>query len=269
MVSSFVSFLNDLLFTLSWPVPLVFIAGFMAFIAVLAYTLKHLTFSGAFAAWISGVSVLWILRFEGFFLFLVFYVSCNLTGLLNKKDSIAEKGSCRDNIQVLANGLVAVLMGYCWFFTGKQAFIVAFGAAVAESASDTWAGDFGRLWPYQPLSLKDFRPVEKGTSGAVSPLGCLAAVGASGFIAFMWTVLFNVSSGWGVIMLSGFFGCVLDSVLGAFCQALYIDDSGKYTEKPTGTLVRGLRWIDNDTVNFISNLCATLLAFILSKGLIL
>ena len=72
-----------------------------------------------------------------------------------------------------------------------------------------------------------------------------------------------------VITLSGFAGCIFDSVLGAYFQALYIDaDSGKYTEKkksPSGkdnALYSGIQWMDNDMVNLASNFLSAVTAFI-------
>ena len=99
-------------------------------------------------------------------------------------------------------------------------------------------------------------------------------------IAVFWYVLFSgipgptdlfrnkLPLGLAVIILSGFAGCVFDSVLGAFFQALYVDaDSGKYTEKkksPSGkdnALISGLKWMDNDMVNLASNFLSAVMAF--------
>lgn len=261
MVGSFIQVLDNALFTLIWPWPILIICFGMAVIAVLAYVLKHLTFSGCCAAFILGVSVLWITRFEGFFLFLLFYVACNLSGRITKKASTSS--SCRSWSQVLANGLVPLMMAWCSYFSYNNKYIIAFASAIAEAISDTWAGDFGRLWPYKPLSLRDFRPAERGMSGAVSPLGCIAGLGGAGLIAFAFGLFFSTSDGWQVIIICGFFGCLLDSVLGAFCQALYRTDDGLLTEEPAEYLVHGLRWIDNDVVNFISNLSAAMLALLI------
>jgi uncharacterized membrane protein len=69
-----------------------------------------------------------------------------------------------------------------------------------------------------------------------------------------------------IVAASGFFGCLMDSALGATVQANYYDqEGGCLTEHPTVggrelPLERGIRWVDNDLVNLMSNVIATLLA---------
>lgn len=63
---------------------------------------------------------------------------------------------------------------------------------------------------------------------------------------------------------AGFTGSVLDSVLGAAFQAKYRAENGE-TECPRSgeealELARGIRWVNNDVVNFVSVfLCGLLL----------
>lgn len=256
--------LNELLFCLPWPWPFVVITFSMVAIAAVACLTKHLSLSGASAACILGICVIRTLRFEGFFLFLAFYLTCNIVGKVSSlkrgETGIESKGSTRDWIQVFANGLCAAMMGFCWFYSGKSMFLVGFGASVAESTADTWAGEIGKMGKGLPFDLRSFRPVEKGTSGAISVLGTFSGILACLFIAFLWYVFFGIK-GFAVIVFSGFAGCMFDSLLGSYCQALYKDPrTGKHTEKPVGELVKGKRWIDNDMVNFISNLFSCVLA---------
>lgn len=259
--------LNLLLFGLPFILRLLAIAIPMAFIAVLAYKLKHLSFSGALAAWASGCIILNCVRFEGFLLFCIFYVSCNIIGKIFKsKNKIEKKGSRRDWIQVLANSFMALLAARKFLFSQEEAALVMFSCSIAEACADTWAGEIGRKSKKAPVSLRTFKPVERGTSGGVSALG----FGSSLLACFMIAMCFGLF--WGfeskafiVIVVSGFMGCVVDSFLGATCQALYIDKDGNYTEKETDTLVRGAKWIDNDMVNFMSNVFATVLGLSLYR----
>ncbi len=98
-------------------------------------------------------------------------------------------------------------------------------------------------------------------------------VSAGNSLWFLWDskYLNYPRLGLAVIILSGFAGCIFDSFLGAFFQALYIDaDSGKYTEKkksPSGkdnALVSGIKWMDNDMVNLTSNTLSAVTAFIVA-----
>lgn len=259
--------LNLLLFGLSLPLRLVAICLPMALIAFVAYKSKHLSISGSITAWLCGVIILFCLRFEGFLLFCIFYVSCNIVGKLCKAgNKIEKKGSCRDWVQVLANGFMAVFASISSIYIALNAALVIFSCSVAEACADTWAGDVGRLSKQQPVSLRTLKVVEKGTSGGVTVLGFAASLLACFMIAMFHSLFwgFDVSV-FLIIIVSSFVGCIADSFLGATCQALYVDKDGKPTEKETDTLIRGVKWIDNDMVNFMSNVFSCVLGLTLFK----
>ena len=68
-----IALLDDALFTLPWPWPILIIVFCMAIIAVLAYAARSLDVGGALGALVMGTIVLWTTRFEGFLLFLLFF----------------------------------------------------------------------------------------------------------------------------------------------------------------------------------------------------
>jgi len=279
--------------------------------ACLAYKRNHLTANGVAGAFVLGVLCTWIFGIAGFVLLLLFFVSSNVIGKIRNHiqkeegNFIEKKNGRRDLIQVLANGLMAVLAAVVFAISDSSlkmnaliaadeakeqllmkimfSAIVMFGAAVTEAASDTWAGEIGRLSKKPPVSLKTGKIVPRGVSGGVTLLGYGGGLLGAAFIAVFWYVLFSGISGpmnlfmnklplgLAVITLSGFAGCIFDSFLGAFFQALYIDaDSGNYTEKkksPSGkdnALLSGIKWMDNDMVNLASNSLSAVMAFIVA-----
>ena len=282
-----------------------------ALMACLAYKWNHLTANGVLGAFMIGVLCTWIFGIAGLVLPLLFFVSSNVIGKIRNHiqkeegEFIEKKNGRRDLMQVLANGLMAVLATVVFAISDsilktnasvaandakellpvKMMFaaIVMFGAAMAEATSDTWAGEIGRLSKKPPVSLKTRKIVPRGVSGGVTSLGYGGGLAGAAFIAAVWYVVFSGLSGptdqfmnklplgLAVIALSGFAGCIFDSFLGAFFQALYIDaDSGKYTEKkksPSGkdnALSGGMKWMDNDMVNLVSNFLSAVTAFIVA-----
>jgi uncharacterized protein (TIGR00297 family) len=282
-----------------------------ALMACLAYKWKHLTAHGVSGAFVLGVLCTWVFGIAGLVLPLLFFVSSNVIGRIRnhiqKEDGnfIEKKNGRRDLIQVLANGLMAILAAVIFAISDSYlktnvliaaddtkeqllmkimfAAIVMFGAAMTEATSDTWAGEIGRLSKKPPVSLKTGKTVSRGVSGGVTMLGYGGGLLGAAFIAVFWYALFSgisgpmelsmnkMSLGLAVIILSGFAGCIFDSFLGAFFQALYIDaDSGKYTEKkksPSGkdnALFSGIKWMDNDMVNLASNFLSAVMAFIVA-----
>ena len=264
-----ISFLDNVIFTLSWPWPLVIVSIVVLAIALGAYAAKGLTAGGALCAFVMATTIFWTARSAGFLLFMLFFFSCTAIGKVSKKirsdwkgkEIMEKKGSRRDQIQVIANGLMATLASLLWFFTSKNAALVMFGAAVAEATSDTFAGEIGKLSKRPPVSILTMRQVPRGLSGGVTVLGLSGAAVSAFVIALCWYVSF---SGVGIteavlVWLLGFAGSVIDSYLGAGVQALYYDpENDEYSEKEERDgrhleLSRGIRWIDNDVVNLMSN----------------
>ncbi len=274
--------LDNFLFSLKWPWSLLFIVGLIALFALIALKKQSLDLSGAIAAFVIGVVVLWCSKSEGFLLLLLFFVGSNVVGKISrrileqslKERTIEKKGAKRDVMQVLANGLMATIGALMWYCTGKISSLILLGAAIAEATSDTFAGEIGRLSKRPPVSIRTLTPVPKGLSGGITLLGTATAFISSLVIGLSWSIFFkdylgSKSDFWlalSVITLTGFMGCIVDSYLGACAQAHYKDpDTGELTEKEYKEgqkleLVQGVRWIDNDMVNLLSNVFSAVFA---------
>lgn len=122
-------------------------------------------------------------------LLMVFFVSATL--LSHFKASIKDpieaelhaKAGPRDLFQVGANGGAALIMGILFVFSQNDVYVVAVATAFAACNADTWASEIGILSKRSPVSLLTFRPVKRGISGGVSPLGLAASFGGAVLIA--------------------------------------------------------------------------------------
>lgn len=269
--------LDTFVFQLQWPLPILIIMGGLTLIAFIAYKAKSLTLGGAIGAFFMGFIILWATSFSGFFLFLLFFVSCTVIGRISKaireveniKEVMEKKGHTRDFMQVLANGLMATIAALLWSVSLENKALVMFGAAVAEAASDTFAGEIGRLSKRQPVSILSFKPVQRGLSGGITVLGLIAAMLSSAAMALCWYLwFFDVTVLEAVLVgTTGFAGCLLDSVLGAGVQGIYYDPKTKQFSEDKEKdgkaleLSRGIRWVDNDVVNLMSNVFSGVFAF--------
>jgi uncharacterized protein (TIGR00297 family) len=174
----------------------------------------------------------------------------------------AAEESRRDAAQVLANGgvawllvLVHVLAPGAWAYWG-------FVGSLAAAAADTWATEIGPLSRRPPRMILSGRPVEPGTSGAVSPGGTLAGFAGAGAIwASAWWTAPDAARGAGLVLSAiaviggGVLGSLADSVAGATIQAVYRDPGdGRLVDGRRGVevgreRVRGWAAVDNDVVN--------------------
>ena len=277
LVSSSGSFTNmfDLWF-FALPYSFWYLALIMLVFSLVSYKTRQLTTSGAIVAFFVGFGTTYFLGFGALTTLLLFFL---FAGVLSKfaklhtKDdvqSIQKKGSRRDGMQVFANGGMALVAAVLYALSPSLVALVMFGSSVAEAASDTFAGEIGILSKSKPISIITGRKMKPGLSGAVSALGSIAGLLGALFVAIYWMSNFLPLEGKSfayasVVAVSGFFGCLMDSVLGATVQAHYYDQERDcLTEHSTLKgkklpLEYGIRWIDNDLVNLVSNVIATLL----------
>ena len=273
-----IEYLDSILFQLQWPLSLAIITVMMIMIAGIAYAARTLTLGGAIGAVFMGIMILWTTHFSGFFLFFLFFISCTVVGKISKairsssnaNEVREKKGHTRDFLQVLANGLMATMAALLWGMSSGEKALVMFGAAVAEATSDTFAGEIGRLSKRRPVSILGLKPVPTGLSGGVTVLGLVAAMLSSAAIAFFWYLWFNRvgASVLEAVLVGtlGFAGCIVDSILGAGVQGIYYDSETKQFSEDREKdgkvleLSRGIRWVDNDMVNLMSNVFSAVFA---------
>ncbi|HEQ79150.1 MAG TPA: DUF92 domain-containing protein [Euryarchaeota archaeon] len=153
---------------------------------------------------------------------------------LKKKMGVHEgqKGE-RGTVSVLANGLTAAfvaLLSSPWVnvidpVTGA----VIFTTAVSVAGADTFASELGVL-DRRPRLITTFEKVRPGVDGGISILGTLAALAAAFYISLVGYLLLMRGESIHLMfipMVIGFFGCQLDSLIGATIEtAGYITKSG-------------------------------------------
>ncbi len=275
------------------------LAGFFlgALIGFLAWRARALSRSGAWAAALVGGLIFGLGGLPWAALLLTFFISSSAFSRLfsQRKASLNEKfakGSRRDWGQVLANGGLGALLAVVGAllpgkFRGWEVYIwVAYAGAMAAVNADTWATELGVLSRALPRLITTGRPVERGTSGAISLPGSLAAVAGAALVGALAAVLspqaLSVADFWGgnltpwitlfpvlfCSFLGGIAGSFFDSFLGATVQAIYYCPAcQKETERHPRHLcgtetvpLRGWRWLNNDLVNLACSLAGALVA---------
>ena len=246
-------------------------------IGALAYKRGSLTASGWLGAILTGTATFGLGGWPHGVTLVFFFVSSTLWSRLKKQQKTAleqtmfEKGSRRDIWQALANGGLAALI-CCAIPLWPEHLLtinILFAATMATVAADTWATELGVLFGGTPRLITTLKPAPKGTSGAVSGPGTVAAIAAAASVAIVFSVVDGTFSAPVVLLITaaGVFGCLVDSLLGATVQRIYQGSDGP-TERAYASdgaplpLIRGWRWLNNDLVNFGSSLAGALLAWI-------
>lgn len=271
-------------------------------LAIAAYYKKALTLDGALTATAVGTCI-WLLGgLQGFLIMGIFFVAASLLSKFKRTQRAAlhlearhDKSDRRDFTQVLANSLVPLGFLFAYALSHESPWYIGFLSAFAASSADTWASEIGVLSRTPPKTILGHKALPVGMSGGVTNLGLFASCLGAGLIAGSAFVI-NLSAQWlsalswlspfstepskaliNTLVLSliigaaGFFGAILDSLMGETLQAKYKakDPSVIMTERAeSNELISGYRWIDNNVVNFasvaVAALAASAIAFMLA-----
>lgn len=268
--SSIAAFIDKFFLSLNYYY--LWIIGILLILTIVAYFTKQLTIGGNIAAFLLGLIIILAFGFGGLSVYLFFIIGAAVLAKLNKHNKIyieateiQEKSGSRDFFQVFANGGVGFILAAIYLFFPNPIILIMFGASVAEAVSDTFAGEVGMLSRGKVVSILTGRPLKPGLSGGVSFQGTLASMIGSFLVSLLWystyyKPAFNTLTYLAIISLAGFVGCILDSVLGLTIQAHYYDEEEdklveiEHKDGKKLPLVRGFKLINNDIINFISNL---------------
>lgn len=234
-------------------------------IAVAAMKLEAVSTNGALGAFIMGVFIFGIGRWQFMIPMVVFFVLSSLLsrmGRRHKKASRAAivKGSRRDIVQVFANGGIPMLIAVWWFYQPSQWLYAAYLASIAAATADTWETEIGFFSKSPPRNSISFARMESGASGGVTLIGTAAGLLGSAVIAVTAYPFLTDPSALKWIITAGFAGSLIDSFLGATVQGLYqCSDCAQTTETAnhcggSATLIRGTKYVSNDTVNLLCTL---------------
>jgi len=244
-------------------------------LAALALWRKALTYPATALAWCFSVVICLCAGVCGFCALAATLIFTLIAGKISgKKRERAEKKlhakhGRRDSVQIICNVGMSALMAAIYALTEGEAFLCASGAALAASLADSMASELGILSKSAPRDICTLKKVQPGISGGVSTLGLgMSALGA----AIIGAICLGQGRGMVfaiVITLSGFLAALVDSALGSAVQAKYrcpccsaLTEKKVHCDQP-GVLEKGLRWVDNDMVNFLNNVSGAVLALVL------
>jgi uncharacterized protein (TIGR00297 family) len=240
---------------------LLYIAG-MALILILVYNKKWLTGDGAVSAFVLGCIIIWSTNILFIIPILIFFTAGSLSSRLHHRTKDSQGRTAR---QVLANGMIATAAVFLYGITKLDAFAMAYFISICVSLTDTLSSDIGIYFNKKTYDITTLKPVEPGLSGGISAAGTLAGMlGACIFSALVATLFLPDTSDGLIISFWGVTGMLIDSIFGSLWQAKYAHH-GKIVEEKSSyaTLIKGLRWMDNDVVNLLSNALVVLSVLII------
>lgn len=244
--------------------------------ALVSYRLRFLTTDGAAALIVLALLLFGLGGFKWTIPILFFFISASSIAKLKRASKenigeiIIEKSEARNYLQVISNGGIGALFVILNLITQNELWYYAFVIIVAGACADTWATEIGTRFGKKTISIISFQKIETGLSGGVSAIGTLAAFAGSlsvGLISYYYIDDLKIIF---VVILFGFLGSVIDSLLGATVQAKYECQNCKsILEKnehcsANAALIKGFRRINNNSVNFLSGLFSSIIFLVLT-----
>ncbi|MGK7895878.1 MAG: TIGR00297 family protein [Xenococcus sp. (in: cyanobacteria)] len=231
--------LNSLLLVIAWILPK-----------------KLLTSWGYLNAWLLGVIVWGTLGWQGYTVVMFYF----LVGSAVTKIGIAEKEAAgiaenRSGIRgpenVWGSALTATICALMTIFADsslQELLVVGYVASFATKLSDTSASEIGKAYGKSTFLITTFKPVPRGTEGAISLEGTIAGIIASIAIAIIGYFL-------GMITLVGISYCILAAFIATNIESLI-----------GATLQERWQFLTNEIVNFLNTTIGASLAMIMAWG---
>lgn len=232
----------------------------------IAYYFQLVDFSGLSGGCIMALIIITMGGVKFLIPLCVFFIFSSLIGkIIGLKQNTHRNHPKRNISQVIANGSISLIICIVGYFTKDDGFLFfLFLSSVSAANSDTWATEIGKLSKTKPVSIIGFKKMEPGLSGGITHIGTFGSLLGSitiGAVSYALGVDVIVFFG---IVLTGFIGSLIDSVLGATFQVKFITPDGKITETHSinSEQIKGIKWIDNNIVNFFCTLSAPILMYI-------
>lgn len=229
----------------------------LAILSYFAIRKRWLTVCGAAAACWMGLIIFTTCGIKGFIAPVLFLLGGSLLSKLNKP---AKEKQGRNAIQVFSNGLAGTLCMIVYTVYNDEQFLLASQIAFAIGICDSVSSEAGVYLKGRTWDVLSFKKLQPGISGGISWPGTLAGLlGAALLSAGVCGVYHYSLNTFFVIILFGFAGMLLDSVLGSRFQGKYKTAEGTVVEdKMPGALkINGLNWVSNDSVNLASTILTT------------
>lgn len=188
----------------------------------------------------------------------------SVAGKLFRASHASEKRTAQ---QVFSNGWVGVVLYMLYGLTDQSHWQLLAWCSFAISICDTISSEVGTAISGKTFNITNFQEMQSGLSGGISVAGTVG-----GFVALLILVAclyFIVPASpiqlfW--VVGTGMAGMLVDSILGSKLQALWKngDQWSETAQAQSGAqLVKGLVWLDNHWVNFLSNALTMICAYLL------
>ena len=214
----------------------IFVLIVLLIFSAISFQRRLLDRDGTIIANIMGLAIYLLGGISSFLTVLLFFTVAELATKVGRS-TIGSEHERRTIGNIMGNGAPALIA----LALGSN---IAFYGAIAAALSDTLSSEIGLLSKRKPRLITNFKEVEPGTDGGVTVLGFLAGLIGAFFIAAISAFIYKNIPIVLIITVSGFIGCIVDSILGATFE------------------IKGM--LNNTQVNFLGSASGALIAYVLT-----
>ncbi len=243
-------------------------------LALFGYIKKAMTNSALLLAFLFTFLITYYGGISSYLILVTVFLGTVIASKIRKNERLKinintiEKYGQKDIYEIIANVGVGTILIILYKFLQNELLLVIYASIMAESLADSLASDIGVLSHKRPINIITLKRSEPGLSGNISLLGLASSFIGSLIIGLIFTTFtFNIKY-LIIITLSGFLGAIFDSVLGATIQVKYkccacqkITEKKMHCQKKT-KYYKGIKAINNDLVNLLSNIIAGIISYI-------
>ncbi|MDE1855687.1 MAG: DUF92 domain-containing protein [Candidatus Micrarchaeota archaeon] len=183
-----------------------------------------LDYKGILAAILLGIGIFFFGKDQGLYFLALMLWFLLLSGVVtaigkHRKQAMGVYEKYRSWNNVAANGVVPLFIAFLYYIAPSSlpasALILAYVASVAAITADKFSSEIGVLG-VKPVMLMTLKHVRQGTSGGVTAFGIAAGILGSVLIGVTMAPMTNYGVLLVVVMVAGFVGNIIDSILGYF-----------------------------------------------------
>lgn len=196
-------------------------------VAWFAFRFRSIDPLGALSAILIGTVITAAFGLSAFAIMAGFFVIGTLATKLGYRAKAAqgiaqEKGGARGWRNAFANGGIPMLLAVAGLFSPepvRTAYLIAYAAAVATAAADTCSSEIGKAYGRSTFLITTFRPVARGTEGAVSLEGTFGGLLGGFLVASIgWSFALYDTRAFVAIGVAAFLGMLAESVIGTVAE---------------------------------------------------
>lgn len=243
--------------------------GLATIIFFIIYFSKSITYYGSLLSMLVVFSFTYYGGYNAvIYLLICYFIVFIISFIKNKIIKNDKENKTRCLIQIAANGLIGMIFCILSYYFNKDLLIISM-ISIGGCFIDSISSDVGVLSKKQPYDIFKRKRVTKGLSGGVTVLGTVSSLIGSLFLGLLIILLVKTNfNNFIIYTLIIFFNTVIDTIFGSLIQVKYqCQKCNEITERKEHCNIvtnyySGIKFIDNNFVNVLANICTVLLACI-------